>query len=93
MAKKQDLSAGLEIERVWANRYEGCPGVYEGCPGVIGIDWSGDIGFGQFELVLDDNGTWHVRSENLVSGENKEFMKAIFEKLLQYFLENAVIDD
>lgn len=82
MEMKRDW--GLEIERVWANRFEGCPGV-------IGIDWSADIGFGRFELVLDDDGTWQVHGENLVSEENKEFMEAIFEKLSQYFLKNAVI--
>ena len=67
----------LTIDEIWMNKHEICP------HGVIGIEWSANIGFGRYELILGDDGMLHAYTECLDRGEDKEFTKAILEKLVE----------
>ena len=73
----------IEIEEIWINRHEHCP------HGVIGIDWSGNAGFGRFEIVLDENGVPHAYTEHMDSGDDKAFTKAVLDALV----DKIVIED
>lgn len=55
--------------------------------GTIRISWSSDIGFGQYELTLDENGIINADSECMDTNNDKSFLK----KLLELLTENAVI--
>lgn len=65
----------LNIDEIWIREHELCPN------GVIGIEWSANIGFGRYELILGDDGMLHAYTECMDRGEDKEFTKAIFAKL------------
>ena len=67
----------LNIDEVWIRQHEVCPN------GIIGIDWSANIGFGRYELVLGDDGMLHAYTECMDRGEDKEFTRAILEKLVE----------
>ena len=67
----------LSIDRIWIRQHEVCPN------GVIGIDWSANIGFGRYELVLGDDGMLHAYTECMDRGEDKEFTKAILAELVK----------
>lgn len=57
--------------------------VHDECPnGVICIDWSANIGWGRYDLVLEDDGMLHAYTEYMDRGEDKEFTKAILAKLV-----------
>lgn len=49
--------------------------------GGIIINWSGDPGFGQYTLLLKEDGTFHGESECMDRGEDKEFIRALFAKI------------
>ena len=71
----------LEIDRIWINRHE------EVCPnGVIGIEWSSNIGWGSYELVLENDGMLHAYTEYMDRGEDKEFTKAILAELVNHIV-------
>jgi len=53
--------------------------------GGIGIDWSGPIGFGRFELFWGEDGKLHACTECL----GKKFIKRMFDLLI----EEIVIDE
>ena len=67
----------LSIDEIWMNKHEICPN------GVIGIEWSSNIGWGRYELILGDDGMLHAYTEYMDKGEDKEFTKAILEKLVE----------
>ena len=67
----------LNIDEIWIHEHELCPN------GVIGIEWSANIGFGRYELVLGDDGMLHAYTECMDRGEDKEFTNAILEKLVE----------
>ena len=68
----------LTIDEVWINRHpEACPN------GVLGIEWSANVGFGRFEIILDDKGVPHALTEYMDKGEDKAFTEAILAELLK----------
>lgn len=67
----------LSIDEIWMNKHEICPN------GVIGIEWSSNIGWGRYELILGDDGLLHAYTECMDRGEDKEFTQAILEKLVE----------
>ena len=73
----------LSIDRIWIHEHEYCPN------GVIGIEWSANIGWGRYELVLGDDGMLHAYTEHMDRGEDKEFTKMIMGKLV----EKIVVED
>ena len=73
-----DFTKNLEINRIWMNR-----DIEHGVYGAFGIDWSGDIGFGRYTVYIDENGNIFGESECLDSNENKSFLKALLEKLVE----------
>lgn len=77
-----DATNNLEIDEIWIRQHERCPDV------VIGINWSSDAGFGQYELIMKD-GTLHAMSEHMDNNQDKKFIKALLEKLL----DKIVIDE
>ena len=68
---------GLEINEVWIAKNDLCP---NGC---IGIDWSGNIGFGQWVAELGDDGKLHANTECMDSNDDKLFTKQLLEALLK----------
>ena len=66
----------LTIDRIWIRQHDVCPN------GVIGIDWSANIGFGQYVLVVGDDDKLHADSECMDRGESKEFIKALLNKMI-----------
>lgn len=79
-----DYTEELQIDKIWINRHKDY--VPNGC---IGIEWSGAVGFGRFEIVLDENGTPHAYTEYMDKGEDKKFTKAI----LNLLVDKIVIED
>lgn len=73
----------LEIDDIWIRVHEYCPN------GVIGIEWSANIGFGRYELVLGDDGKFHAYTEYLDNNEDKNFTKAILNALI----DKIVVED
>lgn len=73
----------ISIDEIWIRIHEHCPN------GVIGIEWSGDIGFGRYELVLEDDGFFHAYTEGLDAEDNKEFTK----KILDLLLDKIVVEE
>lgn len=73
----------LEIDKILITKTSTCPN------GLICIDWSANIGMGEYELVLGKDGMLHAYTENMDNGENKEFSKAILAELLN----KIVIED
>ena len=75
MKRKNGINEiNLEIENV------------EVCKDFIRISWSSDIGFGEYDLIKEDD-EWCAMSECMDSNEDKEFI----EKLLQLFVKKLNI--
>lgn len=66
----------LSIDDIWIRVHEYCPN------GVIGIEWSANIGFGRYELVLGDDGKLHAYTEYMDKGEDKAFTEMILKALV-----------
>jgi hypothetical protein len=66
----------LNIDEIWIRVHEYCPN------GVIGIEWSANIGFGRYELILGDDGKFHAYTEYMDQGEDKRFTEAILKALI-----------
>ena len=73
----------VEINEVWIAKHEYCPN------GVIGIDWAGEEGFGRYELILEDDGKLHARTEYMDSDKQKLFSRDVLNAILR----DIVIDD
>lgn len=58
--------------------------IHNGC---MRLFWDADIGFGQYDVWLNENGEWCGDSENLDSQEDKDFAK----KLLELVVEKLII--
>lgn len=82
MAKVNPIN-NLEIKEVWIRQHEVCPN------GVIGIEWSSDAGFGRYELIMEEDGMLHAQSECMDSNEDKKFIKALLDKLL----DKIIVDE
>ena len=67
------MSGGkLEITGVEAWQNELCP------HGAIRISWCGEMGFGQYDIVIGDDGKLHGYSERMECNEDKSFSKELF---------------
>ena len=77
-----DTFKNLYIDEVWPISTEIVPN------GGIGIYWSGAIGFGQFILYWGEDDKLHADTECLSSNENKDFIKAI----LNLLVEEVIVD-
>jgi hypothetical protein len=53
----------------------------------IRISWSSSIGFGEYDIVLENNGI-HGYSECMDTNEDKAFIK----KLLELFVDKLIIE-
>ena len=42
----------------------------------------GDIGFGEYTIHVDNDGKWHGDSECMDRGEDKSFLKQLFDDIL-----------
>lgn len=73
----------LTIDDIRIRQHEVCPN------GVICIEWSANIGWGRYDLVLGDDGKLHAYTECMDRGEDKEFTKAILAALV----EKIVVED
>ena len=73
----------LSIDDIRIRQHEVCPN------GVIIIEWSANIGWGRYDLVLGDDGMLHAYTECMDRGEDKEFTKMILDKLV----EKIVVED
>ena len=69
------ITRELHIDAVSAFRNELCPN------GGIRIEWSGPIGFGQYDLVIGDDGKIRGYSEHMEKTEDKYFSKELFRLL------------
>ena len=66
----------VKIDEVWPVSTEIHPN------GGIGIDWSADIGFGQFILHWGEDGKLHAYTECMDKGEDKVWTKLMLTKLV-----------
>ena len=84
--KSRDFT--IEAVDVWANRSDD-PNMSHIKHGVLGVDWFGSPGWGRWEMIMDKDGIPHIYMEHMDKGDDKEFSKAILEKVL----EVAVIEE
>ena len=75
LSKVEIKDPHIEIERVWPVSTKVVPN------GGIGIDWSADIGFGQFTLHWGEDGKLHAYTECMDKGEDKLWTKLMLMKL------------
>lgn len=73
--RQKELTNNLRIEAIHAWKNELCP------HGAIRIEWSGDCGFGQYDLVFGEDGKIHGYSECMERTEDKYFSKELFRLL------------
>lgn len=66
---------------VWANRSDD-PNMSHIKHGVLGVDWAGSPGWGRWEMIMDEDGIPHIYTEHMDKRDDKEFSKAILEKVL-----------
>ena len=71
-------SINLKVENIW---------LFSHSQG-IAIDWSSDIGFGEYEIWFDD---WTADSECMDCDEDKEFLAELLLKARDYILEKVKI--
>lgn len=81
MIKKPEKIEVDDVD-IWIRQHNVCPN------GVIGVDWNANIGFGRWEMIMDENGIPHIHSEGLDSKTSKDFSKLI----LQAILDKAIVD-
>lgn len=81
MLKKEDVK--IQIDEIWAVNQKVVPG------GGIGFSWSGNIGFGEYIITIDENGVPHADTEHMDRGEDKWFTNLI----LAEFAKKIIIDD
>ena len=78
--KKFDKST-LEICEIWANRYKPHADSDKEIE-VLGIDWACNLGWGRYELFFEEDGTKIIAtSEHMDSNDNKDFLRALLEKI------------
>ena len=78
----------VDTVNVWANRSDD-PNMSQIKHGVLGVDWAGSPGWGRWEMIMDENGVPHIYTEHMDKGDDKEFSKAVLEKVL----EVAIIEE
>lgn len=77
-----DKCSGLQIDEIWPVSTKVAPN------GGIGINWSGDIGFGEYVLTWDNDGKLHADTEWLDSAEDKRFTESILRLLVSEIVIN-----
>lgn len=73
----------IQIDDIWINKTEHAPN------GVLGINWSGNPGWGEWIMILDESGIPHINTEHMDIQTDKRFTKA----LLKALLERMIVDD
>lgn len=72
MPRKNDVnSIGLTIDGVFANK------------NLIKIKWSSTIGFGEYDIEINEDGKIIGHSESMDSGYDKEFVQKLFSLLTE----------
>lgn len=86
---KGDFEAEIDEVDLWMNKSDAPE--FQGLikNGVLGVDWSGNIGWGRWELILDEKGLPHIYTECMDSQDDKKFSRMILAKIL----EKAVIEE
>lgn len=79
---KANLLSGFQIDDVRPVSTEVYPN------GGILIDWSGDIGFGQFSVVWGADGKLHADTEGLACEEDRQYLGEV----LRLLADHVVID-
>lgn len=60
------------------------------CPnGALRISWDGTAGFGQLDVVFDENGKAHLYTEFMCSQNNKLFAY----KVMQRMIDEAIVEE
>lgn len=87
MNNKSFDKSTLEVE-VWANRFKPNDHIPSEHPDpdketqVLGIDWDCNLGWGRYELFFEEDGTKIIAtSEHMDSNDNKDFLRALLEKV------------
>ena len=97
----KELKTNLEVTSVWMNRIpdKDNPNTHE--TQVFGIDWESNGGFGRYEIIKDtiinpdippyieghESYTLRIDSEKIDTPDNKEFLKALLEKVIDSITE------
>ena len=55
---------------------------FENIVGGIIIEWSGNIGWGEYEIYQTEDNKWHGESEYMDKGEDKEFLQYLLKQLV-----------
>ena len=86
---KGDFEAEIDEVDLWMNKSDAPE--FQGLikNGVLGVDWSGNIGWGRWELILDEKGLPRIYTECMDSQDDKKFSRMILAKIL----EKAVIEE
>ena len=77
---KNLVRQNVNIDEIWIAKHEVCPN------GVFGVEWSSDIGFGRYVLILGDDGKLHAQTEHMDNGEDKSFTKDILHALVEHIV-------
>lgn len=74
----EDMTKDIQITDVWVNKTQHSPN------GVIGINWAApNCGFGEYVLVVGEDGKLHADSEHMDSNEDKRFLNLLLSKLAE----------
>lgn len=75
--RKHDVNKiNLEINEIYGSRYANETSAFT-------IKWSSDLGFGIYEIYIDEKGNIIGHSETMDSNEDKSFLKKLFELLTE----------
>ena len=80
---KIDATKNLIITEIWPANHP------ETKDGGIGVDWLSEAGWGQCIFVWDKDKKLHAYTEHMCSNENKTFIKAILELLV----DEIIVED
>ena len=50
---------------------------------VIVISWAANIGWGQYTLIEQEDGSWTGDSEFMDDNDDKDFLKMLFDKFIE----------
>lgn len=71
MKRKNNVNnINLKIDRILANN------------NAMRIEWTSDVGFGQYDINFGDDGKIIGRSETMDSNEDKEFLKKLLSLMV-----------
>ena len=91
MVDSEDTAECVDVDcsnisvSAWADRVEYiCPN------GVLGVDYNLEkLGSGRLEMIFDENGKAHMLTDDICDCNDKEFAKAVLNKLI----DDAIVED